>query len=177
MATWEAFAREAPDMAAVAELLWPGLVRLESGQDTKDLAGPVFSIAYLGTASPDGRPRLHPFCPILAGGRLFAAIPRRSPKGWDLRRDPRSAMHALPGPEDDELSIRCRAHEVTEDDTRSMVVSVVRASDVGGMIRTASLDPLFEFDLEQVDVAKWLDIGQPTTRAVRQRWQAPRSDG
>jgi len=30
----------------------------------------------------------------------------------------------------------------------------------------------FDFDLEQVDVARWLDIGQPGTRAVRQQWRA-----
>jgi hypothetical protein len=27
-------------------------------------------------------------------------------------------------------------------------------------------------DLEQVDVARWLDIGQPGTRAVRPQWRA-----
>lgn len=38
--------------------------------------------------SPTRRqPRLHPFCPVLAGGRLLAAIPRSSPKGNDLRRE------------------------------------------------------------------------------------------
>src|SRR5205807_3306013 len=31
------------------------------------------------------------------------------------------------------------------------------------MIETVSNDPLFEFELEQVDVARWLDIGQPVT--------------
>jgi hypothetical protein len=40
------------------------------------------------------------------------------------------------------------------------------------MIESVSHDPLFEFDLEQVDVAFWLDVGQPGTRAVRQRWRA-----
>jgi len=40
------------------------------------------------------------------------------------------------------------------------------------MIESVSRDPLFEFDLEQVDVARWLDIGQPGTRAVRRQWRA-----
>jgi hypothetical protein len=40
------------------------------------------------------------------------------------------------------------------------------------MIQSTSHDPLFEFDLERVDVAKWLDIGQPGTRPVRQRWRS-----
>jgi hypothetical protein len=48
----------------------------------------------------------------------------------------------------------------------------VMPSGVGGMIESVSRDPLFEFDLEQVDIARWLDIGQPGTRAVRWRWRA-----
>jgi hypothetical protein len=87
-----------------------------------------------------------------------------SPKGWDLRRDPRCAIHALPGPDDDELSIRALAKEVgTDPAARKAVVDVVSASGVSGMIETASVDPLFVFDLVQVDVAKWLDIGQVGT--------------
>jgi hypothetical protein len=35
---------------------------------------------------------------------------------------------------------------------------------------TATNDALFEFDLDRVDVAYWVDIGQPGTHAVRPRW-------
>jgi hypothetical protein len=49
---------------------------------------------------------------------------------------------------------------------------VVR-NNVGGMIESVNHDPLFEFDLEQVDVAQWINIGQPGTKAVRQQWRAP----
>ncbi len=45
-------------------------------------------------------------------------------------------------------------------------------SNVGGMVESVSHDPLFEFDLEQVDVARWVDIGQPGTRAIRHQWRA-----
>ena len=55
---------------------------------------------------------------------------------------------------------------------RALVRAVVASSGVGGMIESVSHDPLFELDLEQVDVARWLDIGQPGTRAVRQQWRA-----
>ena len=97
----------------------------------------------------------------------------RRPKGWDLRRDPRCAIHALPGPNDDELCIRARALETSDSSsTRALVRGVVETSGVGGMIESVSHDPLFEFDLEQVDVAYWLDVGQPGTRAVRQQWRA-----
>ena len=146
---------------------------LHRGQLTKP-ASSWFSIAFLATIRPDGSPRLHPFCPILADGRLFAAIPASSPKGHDLRRDPRCAVHALPGPDDDEFSIRARATEVGQDPAvRASVIAVVTRTGVGGMIETASKDPIFEFDIRQVDVARWLDIGQRGTRPIRHTWIAP----
>jgi hypothetical protein len=174
VASWSQFQARAPEMAAVASRLWPGITALDRG-DGPPATGPCFSIAYLATTRRDGGPRLHPLCPILAAGRLFAAIPRSSPKGWDLRRDPRCAIHALPGPDDDELSIRTHAIEVGSDSVRQTVVDVVTRSGVGGMIQTASSDPLFEFDVVQVDTAKWLDIGKAGTRAVRQHWVGSRT--
>jgi hypothetical protein len=136
VATWAAFEAAAPDLVSVAEGLWPGVLALGRGMPSDALPHPVFSVAYLATTRRDGAPRVHPFCPVIAGGRLFAAIPRSSPKGWDLRRDPRAAIHALPGPEDDERCLRV--------------------------------------DLVRVDVARWLDIGLPGTRAVRRHWREER---
>jgi len=169
VATWEEFASAAPELAAAAANRWPGIVALERGELGLQ---PVFQVAYLATIRPDGRPRLHPFCPVLADGRLFAAIPPQSPKGHDLRRDPRCAIHALPGPEDDELLLLAQASEVGDDATRSTVRRVVERSDVSGMIATVSEHPLFEFDIEQVDVARWVNIGQRGTYAERLRWRA-----
>jgi len=169
VATWKEFTAAAPELAAAAENRWPGIVALERGELGPQ---PVFQVAYLATIRPDGRPRLHPFCPVLADGRLFAAIPPQSPKGHDLRRDPRCAIHALPGPEDDELLLLAQATEVGDAATRAAVRTVVERSDVSGMIATVSDHPLFEFDLEQVDVARWVDIGQRGTYAERLRWRA-----
>lgn len=175
MASWATFEAQAPELAAVAGRLWPGITALNRGE-APPAGAPTFAISYLATVRRDGGPRLHPFCPILASGRLFAAIPWSSPKGWDLRRDPRCVIHALPGPEDDELCIRALAVEVSRDPAaRALVRSAVAESEVGGMIETVSDDPLFELDLEQVDVARWLDIGRPGTRAVRQQWRAASS--
>jgi hypothetical protein len=171
MATWAQFEAEAPEVASVAAQLWAGITALHRGELAR--GRPQFVVAYLATVRADGAPRLHPFCPILAGGRLFAAIPRSSPKGWDLRRDPRCVIHALPGPDDDELCIRAAAFEVTDDAaTAAIVRAVVARAGVGGMVETVSNDALFEFDLEQVDVARWVDIGQPGTHAVRDQWRA-----
>ena len=172
MATWAESASAAPDLAAVAERLWPGVVRLGRGEEPTSRDQPTLSVAYLATTRRDGSPRLHPFCPVIAGGRLFAVIPRSSPKGWDLRRDPRCVVHAMPGPDDDELCIRARAREVPgTSEERETLVRTIEAGGVGGMIESVTHDPAFELDVEQVDVARWLDIGQPGTRAERRQWR------
>jgi hypothetical protein len=171
VASWVQFEREAPELADVAARLWPGMAALHRGRPLPD-GVPWFAISYLATVRRDGGPRLHPFCPILAGGRMFAAIPRSSPKGWDLRRDGRCVIHALPGPDDDELCIRATAHEVTGNaSARSSIRAAVMRTGVGGMVESVSHDPLFEFDLQQVDVARWVDIGRPGTHALRRRWR------
>lgn len=173
MATWAEFEADAPEVAAVAGRLWHSLILLDRG-DSGRHSGLWFPVAYLATVRRNGAPRVHPFCPILADGRLFAAIPQSSPKGWDIRRDPRCAIHALPGPDDDELCIRAHAHEVAADSHR--IATVRRVVDrVGGMIESVGADPLFEFDLDQVDVAVWVDVGQPGTFARRQQWCANQS--
>ena len=169
MVTWARFEEAAPALAAGAERLWPGAVALSRGEPPPE-AGPCFSVAYLATVRADGAPRLHPFCPILAASRLCAAIPASSPKGRDLRRDPRCVIHAMPGPDDDELCIRARAREISSADTRDAVLRVVSRSGVGGMIETVGHDPLFEFDIERVDVSRWVKVGQPGTYAERSHW-------
>jgi len=172
VATWAQFEREAPEVAEVATRLWPGPLALHRYGSLPDGVS-WFAISYLGTVRRDGGPRVHPFCPILADGRLFAAIPRSSPKGGDLRRDPRCVIHALPGADDDELSIRALAREVSSDESlRAAIRAVIARTEVGGMIESVAQDPLFEFDLRQVDVARWVDIGQPGTHAVRRQWRA-----
>lgn len=172
MATWAQFEREAPGVADAAARVWPGPLALHRGESVPE-GVPWFAVSYLATVRRDGGPRVHPFCPILADGRLFAAIPRSSPKGWDLRRDPRCVIHALPGSDDDELCIRAMAREVTSDASiRTAIGAAIARTEVGGMIESVSRDPLFEFDLRQVDVARWVDVGQPGTHAVRRQWRA-----
>lgn len=79
----------------------------------------------------------------------------------------------MPGVDDEELCIRARAVEVSDDEaTRSLIRHVVARSQVGGMIKTVTHDPLFDFDLEQIDVARWVAVGQPGTHAIRRQWRA-----
>lgn len=156
MATWAEFEADAPELAAFGRKLMPGI-----------------PLAYLATVRPNGSPRLHPFCPIFAGGRLYGAIGRDTPKSRDLRVDGRYVIHALPGPpNDDEFSVRGHAREVDDSGLRAELEREVVAAGIGGMIDSVREDPVFEFDIERADIATWELVGQPGTYAVRQRWLA-----
>ncbi len=50
-------------------------------------------VAYLATVRGDGAPRVYPVTPIIGEGRLFLFMEPTSPKGHDLQRDGRYAMH------------------------------------------------------------------------------------
>ena len=78
MTTWVEFAGVAPELAAFGEQ------RFREAE-----------VAYVATVRADGSPRVHPATPALCDGRLFLFIEPTSPKGHDLRRDPRYAMHSL----------------------------------------------------------------------------------
>ena len=74
MTGWTEFAQQAPEIAEF------GRARFKS------------QVAYLGTLRPDGSPRVHPVTPIV-GEQLFLFMEPTSPKGKDLQRDPRYALH------------------------------------------------------------------------------------
>jgi hypothetical protein len=76
---------------------------LENGnQELADFGRKRFGsrVAYLGTIRKDGSPRVHPVTPFIVEGNLFIGMSSNSPKGHDLRRDGRYALHC--SMEDDE---------------------------------------------------------------------------
>ncbi len=153
MATWNEFAEAAPEMAAL------GLKQFEK-----------FGLAYLATVRKDGAPRVHPVCPLIVQGRLFVATNPTSPKRNDLIRDGRYVIHALPGKEEEEFLIRGRASQVTDAETRAMVVE--GASQFGdGTLRVEPEELVFEYEIEMAATTYWENVGQPDTRPVRRSWQ------
>jgi hypothetical protein len=74
MTSWSEFAQQVPEIAAFGE------ARFRTG------------VAYLGTLRRDGSPRVHPVTPIV-GEHLFLFMEPTSPKGKDLKRDPRYTLH------------------------------------------------------------------------------------
>lgn len=81
-------------------------------------------LAFLATVRRDGGPRLHPMCPVLTDGGLFAFIVP-SPKREDLLRDGRFAMHAFPADDnEDAFSVTGVAEPRTDPTLRDAIGAV-----------------------------------------------------
>src|SRR5690606_29522545 len=90
MATWAEFAAGTAEVRAQQAPGAPGeWAAFEGGAAQLAAAGerllfPDIPIAFLGTVSGSGRPRIHPFIPKVVDGRLWAFIVDASPKRHDL---------------------------------------------------------------------------------------------
>ena len=89
MLTWNEFAGARPDLAAIGRNLF-----YEGGR---------IGLGFLATVRDDGGPRVHPVCPLVADGGLYAFIVP-GPKRDDLHRDGRYALHSetFPPPHHDD---------------------------------------------------------------------------
>jgi hypothetical protein len=134
MARWEQFANEAPEMA-------------EAGRNLIYMHG--VGLGYLATVRPDGGPRLHPFCPVVAAGGLYGLI-GVSPKRGDLARNGHYAIHTFPIEDgDDEFYVTGRAHRIKDE---SVMAEVSEAYHSTGA--TSSGDEwFFEFEIERALLA------------------------
>lgn len=154
MATWREFAGIQPEMAQLLRTLLDDV-----------------PIAYLATVRRDGSPRVHPFCPVIADGRMFIAVPEWSPKRFDLKNDGRYAMHGMPGPPregsagDDEWYATGRARLASTATERAAVTEAAGHEILPD-------DSLFELSLDYVMTAYWEKVGQPGSYAVRKEWRA-----
>ena len=136
MATWAEFESAAPEIADAGKtLLYQGGVGL----------------AYLATLRKDGAPRLHPICPTVVEGRLYALI-GPSHKRADLRRDGRYALHTFPCPEvDDEFLVMGRAQFIDD----KSIEDAVRKDLTGRGMKSTSDELPFEFGIERAMHAKY----------------------
>ncbi|MBI2766856.1 MAG: hypothetical protein HYX53_13225 [Chloroflexi bacterium] len=137
MATWQEFEAAAPEMATAGRAL---IYRVGIG------------LGYLATVRADGGPRLHPFCPIIAAGGLWAFI-IDSPKRRDLLDDGRYALHSFPAEEvDDEFYLTGTVEAINGDPAlHDEVAAVYRAT--GG--DTNDAEQLFAFDIEHAMLATY----------------------
>jgi len=102
-------------------------------------------LAYLATLRKDGAPRLHPICPTVFEGGLYALI-GPTHKQRDLLRDGRFALHSFPCPEvDDEFLVMGRARMIDDQSLRSRVLADLKSK---GMTSTED-ELLFEFRIDR----------------------------
>ncbi|MGA7870990.1 MAG: hypothetical protein WCA22_08825 [Candidatus Binatus sp.] len=136
MATWSELENDAPDIAAAGKQL---LYQFGVG------------LAFLATLRKDGAPRLHPICPTIVGGHLYALI-GPSPKRADLRRDGRYALHTFPPVNvDDEFLLMGRAMFIDS----GAIADKVRTDCVDRGMTSTHDDLPFEFGIESVMHAKY----------------------
>ena len=153
LATWAEFESAAPKLASKGRAL------------LYQYGAPL---GYLATVRIDGGPRVHPFCPIVAEGGLWAFVLRHSPKGADLRRDPRFALHAFcPKDVDDEFFVRGRAESI--EPTAALKAAIISAAEPASV--GADEEQLFQLHIDRLLVATYNHRGQwPPSY---ERWVAP----
>lgn len=136
MATWNEFETDAPDLAEAGKKL---LYQFGVG------------LGFLATLRKDGAPRLHPICPTVVDGRLYALI-GPTPKRADLKRDGRYALHTFPAVEvDDEFLVMGRAKFIDD----PAIADAVRNDLVARGMTSIADELAFEFGIERVMHAKY----------------------
>ena len=136
MATWAEFESAAPEIA-------------EAGKKLLYQSG--VGLAYLATLRKDGAPRLHPICPTVVDGALYALI-APTHKCTDLRRDGRYALHTFPPTDvDDEFLVMGRARFIDD----LSIADRVRSDLVARGMTTTANEAAFEFEIERAMHAKY----------------------
>lgn len=142
-------------------MLWPQFKdhEPELAAACQRLLGERHGYSYLATVSRDSAPRIHPVAPILVASGLFIAIRRDSPKGGDLIRNPRLALHAsVVPPDDEEIAIRGHAHTAEDAALRA----AVRRQARDGAVLTDAMS-LFAIELTNIIWTRWTDSGASHT--------------
>lgn len=142
--SWERLEASDPELAA------SGKERMEGG------------FAFLATIRKDGSPRVHPVTPIIGDGRIFIFMEPSSPKGHDLRRDGRYALHSAVGVPDEgqgEFFVTGRANPVEIEEVRD------RAA------RLASYAPESHYTLFEVEGA-FSTVYDAEATPIRKRWES-----
>jgi hypothetical protein len=156
MATWGEFAAARADLAEAGRAL---------------LYQHGVGLGYLATTRADGGPRVHPICPILARGGVFAFIVP-SPKQQDLRRDGRYAIHSFPCPDnEDAFYFSGTAHLVEDGALRAALAEqFVEERSQFAVPPPAEADEPFEFSVDACLLTR--TTGHGDARPVHTVWGA-----
>lgn len=119
-------------------------------------------VAYLATVRKDGAPRVHPMTPIVGDGHLFVFMEPTSPKGHDLKRDGRYAIHCAVSDTSGasgEFIVTGQAHAADDPELRALAV------------RLASYAPADRYRLFEFDVDGAASTTYPGDQPVRRNWK------
>ncbi len=144
MMSWKTLEEQQPDLAEF------GKERLQN------------KVAYLATIRKDGSPRVHPFTPIIGEGHFFAFMEPTSPKGHDLRRDGRFAVHCSVSDtsgESGEFFVDGKVKFIEDPELRALAVKLAP-------YHPAERYVLFEFEPESVVITEY-----KAGEAFRQNWK------
>ena len=123
------------------------------------------TLAFLATTGGDGRPRLHPFIPVVCGDDLVAFVNRDSPKHLDLDRRGYYAIHTLPGEEDEEFFIAGKAEAAFDIDARAKAASAMPYDDVDEHL------VLYRFLIDRALWTTWEGFGTANIEPVHRNWR------
>lgn len=119
-------------------------------------------VAYLGTVTSKGAPRVHPVTPIIGQGRLFLFMEPTSPKGNDLKRGSRYALHAAVEDTEGgggEFLVTGNGRLVEDPETRALAV------------KASSYDPADRYILFELSVDSALGFIYKPEEKVRLHWK------
>jgi hypothetical protein len=142
--SWKELENKAPELANF------GIARFDIG------------VAYLATLRQDGSPRVHPVTPIIGQGHLFLFMEPTSPKGHDLRRDGRFALHSAvsdPNGTSGEFIITGSATFIIDSGMQSLAAQLASYTPANRYI-------LFELSIKSAVSTIYKD-GKP----IRQQWR------
>lgn len=142
--TWKLLEDQQPDLAAF------GAARLNG------------RVSYLATVRQDGAPRVHPVTPIIGQGHLFLFMEPTSPKGHDLRRDGRYALHCAMNDSSGasgEFNVSGRARAVEDPAVRALAAGL------------SSYAPADRYVLFELDVERAASTVYPGDQPIRQAWR------
>lgn len=147
MATWSDLDKHAPDIAAAGRRLLP-------------------EVAFVATVNAHGRPRVHPFCPVIAEGRLWGFVMHDSPKRRDLDANGYFAIHAMLGPEDEEFYAAGTARRESGRALREIIATAMPYDDAD------ERHLLYEFSLDSAMWTTWEHFQEPGMRPIHRTWRA-----
>jgi hypothetical protein len=118
-------------------------------------------LAFLATVRRDGGPRVHPMCPVIEAGGMYAFIVP-GPKQADLHRDGRFALHSFPCPDNEDAFYCTGRAQLVEDPALRQELAAIFVAERSGALAPEPDHHLFGFDIERCLLTRTKGHGDPS---------------